>query len=310
MAKFFVSYGLTSDDEHEITRKEAINVFKKYFYLASKSPIKVFDPSRHDFILKESRDTVMDVIRFKTNYECGCELDDRWWFEEKLDLSEKDIKKRVLNDFKNLSKKEEILEIMLNVIHDKCAPRLNMVNITISVNEPCQNCIENVDKVAHLKQTMRPDSLLQQAIYSHGLATGFGVNEVSAEKAEENLVKFLRLSEDKEICCSWKNQQIGGFGMFVRGEVTIASNRDLWSYVGRSGQREFNVSEMKWYIIDKKSDLDFSVWDHMEFFVKTKEFMGFWAKDWFVREVPGGRELVEKLRKMGHKVYITKRRHR
>lgn len=310
MAKFFVSYGLTFDDEHEITRKEAINLFKKYFYLASKSPIKVFDPSCHDFILKENRDTVMEVVSFETRYNCGCELDDRWWFEENLDLSEKDIKKRVLTDFKNLSKKEEILEITLNVIHDERAPRLDMVNIKVTVNEICQNCIENVDKVAHLKQTMRPDSLLQQAIYSHGLATGFGMNEVTAEKAEENLVKFLRLSEDKEICCSWKNQQIGGFGMFVRGEVTIASNRDLWSYVGRSGEREFDVSEMEGYIIDKKSDLDFEVWDHMEFFVKTKEFMGFWAKDWFVREVPGGRELVEKLRKMGHKVYITRRRHR
>ena len=308
MAKFFVSYGLTFDDEHEITRKEAINLFKKYFYLISKSPIEAFDYNCHDLVIKE-REDVMDVIRFKTCYKCGCVDDDKWWFEENLDLSEKDIEKRVLKSFETLLKKEEIIEIMFNIVHDEDAPRYDMINIEITVDEPCQGCIENVDKVEQLKQAMRPDSLLQQAIYSHGLATGFGVED-SAEVAEDNLKKFLCLSEEKEICCSWKSQQIGGFGMFVRGEATIASNRDLWSYVGRSGQREFNVSEMGEYIIDKKSDLDFSVWDHMEFFVRPKDFIAFWAKDWFVRNVPGGRELVKKLQGWGYKVYITKPRHR
>ena len=116
--------------------------------------------------------------------------------------------------------------------------------------------------------------------------------------------------EETEICCSWKSQQIGGFGMFVRGEVTVASNKDLWSYVGINDTRDFSVDEMYEYLIDRKEDLDLTVWDHTEFFVKPKEVIAFWAKDWFIREVPGGRELVEKLRKMGHKVYITRRRHR
>ena len=198
---------------------------------------------------------------------------------------------------------------MFNMVHDEDAPRYDMINIEITVDEDCQSCIKNVNKVARLKETMRPDSLLQQAIYSHGLATGFGV-EVSAEVAEDNLKKFLCLSEDKEICCSWKNQQIGGFGLFIKGEVTIASNRDLWSYVGRSGQREFNSDEYEDYIISRRDEVDFSVWDHTEFFVKPKELIAFWAKDWFVRNVPGGRELVKKLQGWGYKVYITKPRHR
>ena len=105
MAKFFVSYGLTEENEHEITRKEAIELFKKYIYLASKSPIKVFDPSHHDSILKKNRDTVIDVVKFETCYNCGCKLDDKWWFEDKLNLSEKDINKRFLMDFKSILKK-------------------------------------------------------------------------------------------------------------------------------------------------------------------------------------------------------------
>ena len=98
--------------------------------------------------------------------------------------------------------------------------------------------------------------------------------------------------------------------MFVRGEVTVASNKDLWSYVGSDGSREFNPDENEKYLISRRDELDLSVWDHTEFFVKPKEFIAFWAKDWFIKDVPGGREFVNKLRKMGHKVYITRRRHR
>ena len=185
------------------------------------------------------------------------------------------------------------------------------VSMKVVYSEICEDCLENKKYVEKLKETMRPDTLLQGSIYSHGLATGFGVNEVSAEKAEENLKTLLNLvGSDKEICCSWKNQQIGGFGLFIKGEVTIASNRDLWSYVGEDGFREFDVDEYWHYIIDKKEDLNFEVWDHTEFFVRPKKVVAFWAKDWFVKRVPGGREFVEELRRMGHKVYITRCRHR
>lgn len=313
MAKFFVSMGI-GHDYKEVSKKKAINVFKKYFYLVGKAPKQVFDPSMLSNFRETTRGKLTDVIRVKTYYSCGCEKDSEkdntWFFGANYYLSSKDTKKEVIRDLKNISSKEEVIEVMIKISYYGEDSPHSIINVGVAINHPCKQCIENVNKVAKMKEDMRPDSLLQQAIYSHGLATGFGMNEVTAEKAEENLVKFLRLSEDKEICCSWKNQQIGGFGMFVRGEVTIASNRDLWSYVGRSGRREFNVSEMKWYIINKKEDLDFEVWDHMEFFVKVKEFVGFWAKDWFIREVPGGREFVEKLRRMGHKVYITKPRHK
>ena len=210
-----------------------------------------------------------------------------------------------------LEEKEAIEKIEFTIYYDDEFDSIGAPTIEVFRKDICEECLREIQEVVELKEIMHPDSLLQQAIYSHGLATGFGVNEVSAEKAEENLKTLLDLvGSDKEICCSWKTQQIGGFGLFVRGEVTIASNKDLWSYVGRSGSREFNVDESYEYLIDRKKDLDLTVWDHTEFFVKLKELIAFWAKDWFVRDVPGGRELVEKLQDWGYKVYITKPRHR
>lgn len=236
-------------------------------------------------------------------YDCGCEV---WGFTANFD---------------GVFDIERCYYLVKEYIQDiqKRGGRINFkvdlskftVLMDVQYSELCEECAAMPQRVAELKEYMCPDSLLQQAIYSHGLATGFGVNEVSAKKAEENLKTLLDLVEsDKEICCSWKTQQIGGFGLFVRGEVTIASNKDLWSYVGRSGSREFNVDESYEYLIDRKKDLDLTVWDHTEFFVKLKELIAFWAKDWFVRDVPGGRKLVEKLQGWGYKVYITKPRHR
>lgn len=242
----------------------------------------------------------------RTYYACGCEAE---WASEDFEMGclYKYIITRVMyiiTSFKGgVSVNVESLTYAYKRVH---------YGITINaLEEECDECAAMPQHVAELKEAMRPDSLLQNAVYSHGLATGFGVNEVSAEKAEENMKTLLDLvGSNKEICCSWKTQQIGGFGLFVRGEVTIASNKDLWSYVGRDGSREFNVDENYEYIIDRKEDLDFSVWDHTEFFVKPKELIAFWAKDWFVRNVPGGREFVEKLRKEGYKVWITAARHK
>lgn len=180
------------------------------------------------------------------------------------------------------------------------------LDITINaLEEECPECTELREEV----KKMRPDSLLQQAVYSHGLATGFGANLVKSEVAEANLKKLTSL-QGKEICCAWKSQQIGGFGCFVQGEVTVASNKDLWSFVARDGSRKFNLNENIEYLIERKEELDFSVCDHTEFFVVPKKLVGFWAKEWFVRSVAGGRELVEKLRKEGNKVWITAARHK
>ena len=235
-------------------------------------------------------------------YKCGC------YYGHEYGPSRKTLETTAN---RLLKEKEAIEKVEFTIYYDDELDSIGAPTIEIFRKEACEECLETPRRVAELKQTMRPDTLLQGSIYSHGLATGFGVNEVSAGMADMNYKYFSALiGSGKEVCCSWKSQQIGGFGVFVRGEVTIASNRDLWSYVGINDTRDFSVDEMYEYLIDRKEDLDLTVWDHTEFFVKPKEVIAFWAKDWFIRGVPGGRELVEKFRQKGYRVYITRRRHR
>ena len=255
---------------------------------------------------------IVDVIRdlvslisvseadIRTYYACGCEAE---WGSENFE--------------RGCLYKYIITRVMYIITSFKGGVSVNVESLTdtykrvhygITINaleEECPDCTALRKEV----KKMRPDSLLQQAVYSHGLATGFGANLVKAEVAEANLKKLTSL-RGKEICCAWKNQQIGGFGCFVQGEVTVASNKDLWSFVARDGSRKFNLNENIEYLIERKEDIDFSVCDHTEFFVIPKKLVGFWAKEWFVRSVAGGRELVEKLRKEGYKVWITAARHK
>ena len=235
-------------------------------------------------------------------YSCGC------YYDQEYDPCRNRLEKAMS---RILKEKEMIEKLEFTIFYSDRLDCIGAPSIYITRNEVCEECLEMPRRVAEIKETMRPDSLFQGSIYSHGLATGFGANIVSAGIADMNYKYFSALiGSGKEVCCSWKSQQIGGFGVFVRGEVTLASNRDLWSYVGYTSNRDFNVDEFGKFIIDRRDELRLGWQDHTEFFVCPKEVIAFWAKDWFVRDVPGGRELVEKFRQKGYRVYITRRRHR
>ena len=157
------------------------------------------------------------------------------------------------------------------------------------------------------KETMRPDSLLQGSIYSHGLATGFAGHK-SALEIEQAINTFEDI--EGEVCVSWKTQKIGGFGLFIRGEVTIASNMDLWSTLSDSGERVFDPEDYRANgLFTTREELDLTQWDHTEFFIRRPKIVAIWCKDWFYQSNQEVRDLVARLRNAGHKVYIVGKRH-
>lgn len=264
----------------------------------------VFKNTTPKKVLKFIRDLasamyIFNKADYTALYSCGCGIN-----EYAVDYGGSSFN-WIFNDLiKDILRCKNGVEVRTKITSDGSFESYIDVSIW-ALDEECPDCTALREEV----KKMRPDSLLQQAVYSHGLATGFGANLVKAEVAEANLRKLTSL-RGKEICCAWKNQQIGGFGCFVQGEVTVASNKDLWSFVARDGSRKFNLNENIEYLIERKEDIDFSVCDHTEFFVIPQKLVGFWAKEWFVRSVAGGRELVEKLRKEGYKVWITAARHK
>ncbi len=174
--------------------------------------------------------------------------------------------------------------------------------VHIKMDSKCPDC-----EAQELKEAMKPDSLLQVAVYSHGLATGFAGRK-SALEIEQAINSFESI--EGEVCASWKTQKIGGFGLFVRGEVTIASNMDLWSTLSDSGERIFDPEDYRANgLFTTRDELDLAQWDHTEFFIKRPRIVAVWCKDWFYQSSQEVRDLVARLRDAGRKVYIVGKRH-
>ena len=176
--------------------------------------------------------------------------------------------------------------------------------------EKCENC----GTTEKIKEYYRPDSLLQTSIYSHGLATGFSGHKSNSDIKESIVGVIDACLHGGEICCSWKTQQIGGIGLFIRGEVTLASNRDMWSSTNKNGERIFDADDDRYLdnIITRKEELDLTVWDHTEFFIIPKDCCGVWVEDWFYQS---NKDFVKSLMEEFHrfnpnlKLFNTKRRH-
>lgn len=139
--------------------------------------------------------------------------------------------------------------------------------------EDCEDC----QKTREAKKKMRPKNSLQQVIYSHGFGTKY---TMQSYRVEDGLNAFLALIDSGkrgEVCCSWETQHIGEAGVYISGEVTLASNADVNSDVNAYGER---VAHRCWEnLIRDENEIDLNIDTHAstEFFVIPKKICGFWV---------------------------------
>ena len=182
-----------------------------------------------------------------------------------------------------------------------------LAGIDVFLDEECDDCRQT----KKWKHNHKPDSLLQGSIYCHGLATGFSGQHLSVQEITSRVLAIPEIEKnDGEVCCSWKTQPIGGCGFYISGEVTLASNCDVWSYVNRLGERVLGGEDYYWSnLIERRDELEF-FGDHTEFFVVPHKIHGFWIKDWFMKSEPRILEVAKIIEEeMGVKTYIIHRRH-
>jgi len=110
-----------------------------------------------------------------------------------------------------------------------------------------------------------------------------------------------------EICCSWKNQPLGAVGAYVSGEVTLASNFDLSSYINEKGERDIrNIEKHLQHLFSNREELTLTK-NHCEFFVKSPKIRAIWMTADFEWEAE---ELANKIKQIAAekkvKVFIIK----
>ena len=145
-----------------------------------------------------------------------------------------------------------------------------LFTLEYGVNKVCKNCIS----VREIKSEYRPDNTLQNFIYSHSISTEY------TEFTDKPINMLIKSINKYEVCCTWKTQHIGTVGFYLKGNVTLGSNIDLYSEINSYGERIFDTDCFEYIVnlVCTKDDLDLSISSHTEFFVIPTEIIGVWVK--------------------------------
>lgn len=143
------------------------------------------------------------------------------------------------------------------------------------------------------------DSLLDKTIWSHGLSAFSRCTETEA------ITRLLDITNHKEweICCAHKSQRIGPIGVYVKGNVIMAFNKDALSKIGHDNKRyyidEFNMYDegyVDYCSIATEEDRDYyeNLFskkpiktkdefivsdDHNEIIISSTKIVGIWIND-------------------------------
>ena len=180
------------------------------------------------------------------------------------------------------------------------------------IDSLCEWCKEKEEAKLFVEDMPPIDALFDNEILSHGLAAYRGSqNENTIMNAFRNISDAIAAGTDIAICCSNKAQRIGPVGIYVRGHVYCASNIDLYSE-REGGSRYVDTRSWRYQqgIISSKDEIDLTRWDHNEYIVNPKEVIGFWMKDWAIKQWPGLFERLQTICKDHNMVlHVAKKRH-
>lgn len=200
------------------------------------------------------------------------------YFIEKLE--------NILCDYIEIKTSLYIDEWHIDTLEDNC--------ITFSGKYVCDLCLaynEAHDLNAILNESWRycpQDTLLDNMVWSHGVATGFVKSDKSWDDYIENFKKIC-MNNTMELCCSDKSQRIGAWGVYLSGQIKVASIHDLWS--GRlcksSKQRIWNTSDTEEYLVYDKINYmkGLNKYDHTEVILYHYRIRGIWIKQWYWKKL-------------------------
>lgn len=129
---------------------------------------------------------------------------------------------------------------------------------------------------------VKPCAALQNITLAHGMrafsAKAWGVTVVNAFKQIIQIAKA-----GKDVCCSLPGEEIGSFGIFVKGDITLLAQEDLESYVDSAaaiGGRLFDYTN-SWLrgslIVNKKKVEAYDDGRYHEAWCRNFRIIGCWC---------------------------------
>lgn len=130
--------------------------------------------------------------------------------------------------------------------------------------------------------SVKPCTALQGITLAHGLrAFSAKALGASVSNAFKQIMKVAKTGKD--ICCSLPGEEIGSFGVFVKGDITLLAQEDIESYVDAAaavGGRLFDYTN-GWLrsslIVDKKSITAYDDGRYHEAWCRNFKVVGCWC---------------------------------
>ena len=217
-----------------------------------------------DYMMDNDLDHVVVVTMHKCGHESlYCGTYDDGILESTLD---KYVKYEIAKDYQITKKIKSDTLLVYEAVESKCSSCWLITDIQRIYCDECE----------------RPTGFDNITLY-HGLAAFTG--EYTMSHALENLKTIIEHPE-YQICCSTKTN--GNIGIITKGEVLVASNMDLWTYIDPDTCRRYYEYDpcahvhSKYrradYIISDASQLDSTVWEHDEMVTANNKITAIWIK--------------------------------
>lgn len=163
--------------------------------------------------------------------------------------------------------KEEILK------NGQFSPRARVIFVTLKSNNICPACQEAND----FRTTNRPHSSIQHMTFSHGLCA-FCSGVFNMDMAVRNFNGIIS-NPSWEICVSQEEVKLGDVGIAITGNVTIAANCDIYSYVDETTGLRKCDKEYFGSLIKDAEDISREPDSYMEAWLSNPRVQYVWIKN-------------------------------
>lgn len=159
--------------------------------------------------------------------------------------------------------------------------------IVETVDYPCTDCLR---KVYH------PGQSIQEMTFSHGVCAYRYTDAAGVEARIRGLENIKG-----EICAGLVNDDLGKIGVYVTGDIDIASRVDMGSYIDKDGMRRFDRVRYYDYLVTEAKDLH-NEKSHVEVWVRNPRIQSVWVKAEAVKKY---KEVIDNLESDGYTVKVV-----
>lgn len=166
--------------------------------------------------------------------------------------------------------------------------------IVKDIDDVCSDCARK--EIDALREKYLPGQSIQAMTFSHGVCAYRYTDAAGVE------ARIRGLEEIKgEICAGLVDDDLGEIGVYLNGNIDLASQVDLCSSIEADGMRRFNMGHYEKFLVTEAADL-YNDRSHVEVWMRNPRIQSVWVKAGAVGKYAA---VIENLENDGYTVKVV-----